>query len=334
MSAMSDEHAALRDLVAGLAASDAGEAGKWLSLWTQVRELGLEAIGVAEESGGSGGTLTDLAVIVEALGEAGLGLPVIEVATARWVLGRVGTAANDARMPIVVLDNKTDNVVPDVPWGRHADLLIVFPTSGLPRAYDLTDRAVTVEPGSNVAGEPRDTVHLGDAFGRPLDGAPTAKAVRTRLGLLHAAALTGAIRGAYHRTRDHVRTREQFGAPLIKISAVASATANFRMLVLLAEAALARAVDALEGIGEYPDMALVAPVRIIAASNATEAARIAHQLHGAIGVTQEGGLYRLTTRLWAWQDAETSERDWSIGLGHRAVNGGEEVVWSELSQAF
>jgi len=157
--------------------------------------------------------------------------------------------------------------------------------------------------------------------------------VRARLGLLWAAALTGAVRGAYHKTRDHVRTREQFGAPLIKIPAVASAIANFKTQLLLAEAAVARAVDALDGVNDYANVGSVATARIVAASSATEAARLAHQLHGAMGVTHEDGLHRLTTRLWAWQDAEPSERDWSILLGEAAIDGGEEFVWSELTQA-
>jgi len=53
-----------------------------------------------------------------------------------------------------------------------------------------------------------------------------------------------------------------------------------------------------------------------------------------MGVTQEDGLHRLTTRLWAWQDAVSSEREWSILLGEAAIDGGEELVWSDLTSAF
>ena len=298
---MSDEQTALRELIADLAASHPGEtvAGDLPSAWANIRELGLDSIGVTEDSGGSGGTLAHLAVIVDALGEAA-----------------------------------QPRVVPGVPWGRSADLLIVYSENGPPRAYDLTDGTVTLAPDVNVAGEQRDTIDLGDATGRELVGAPTVAAVRDRLGLLWAAALTGVMRGAYNKTRDHVRVREQFGAPLIKISAVASAVATFKTQLLLAETAVAKAVDALDGADGGADMASVASARIVAASGATEAARLAHQLHGAMGVTQEDGLHRLTTRLWAWQDAVTSERQWAILLGEAAIDGGEELVWSDLTSAF
>jgi len=264
-----------------------------------------------------------------------MGVPIIEVATARWVLAHAG-AASDTALPIVVLTGEAaqPRVVPGVPWGRSADLLIVYSENGPPRAYDLTDGTVTLAPDVNVAGEQRDTIDLGDATGRELVGAPTVAAVRDRLGLLWAAALTGVMRGAYNKTRDHVRVREQFGAPLIKISAVASAVATFKTQLLLAETAVAKAVDALDGADGGADMASVASARIVAASGATEAARLAHQLHGAMGVTQEDGLHRLTTRLWAWQDAVTSERQWAILLGEAAIDGGEELVWSDLTSAF
>jgi acyl-CoA dehydrogenase len=334
---MSDEQAALRELIADLASSHPGEtaAGELPDAWANIRELGLDAIGVTEESGGSGGTLAHLAVIVDALGEAGMGLPIIEVATARWVLAHAG-AASDTALPIVILTGEADQprVVPGVPWGRSADLLIVYSENGPPRAYDLTDGTVTLALDVNLAGEQRDTIDLGDAIGRELVGAPAVAAVRDKLGLLWAAALTGVMRGAYNKTRDHVRVREQFGAPLIKISAVASAVATFKTQLLLAEAAVARAVDAFDGEGECADMAPVAVARIIAASGATEAARLAHQLHGAMGVSEEDGLHRLTTRLWAWQDAVSSEREWSILLGEAAIDGGEELVWSDLTSAF
>jgi acyl-CoA dehydrogenase len=185
-----------------------------------------------------------------------------------------------------------------------------------------------------LAGEQRDTIDLGEMAGLELIGAPAVAAVRARLGLLWAAALAGVVRGAYNKTRDYVKVREQFGAPLINIPAVASAVANFKTQLLLADAAVARATDAFDGTDEYAQTTSVASARIVAAAAATEAARLAHQLHGAMGVTQEDGLHRLTTRLWAWQDAVTSEREWSIRLGEAAIGGGEEVVWSVLTQTF
>ena len=221
-------------------------AGELPAAWGQIRELGLDSIGVSEESGGSGGTLAHLAVIVDALGEAGIGLPIIEVATARWVLALAGVSM-DTALPIVVLtdDAAQPLVLRGVPWARSADLLIVYSTCGAPRAYELGKQAVKLARGYKF-GRGAKRHNQFQRYQQPWSwsGQPSADAVRARLGLLWAAALTGAVRGAYNKTRDHVRTREQFGAPLIKIPAVASALANFRTQLLLAETAVARAVDA------------------------------------------------------------------------------------------
>lgn len=332
---MSEETAALRELIADLAASHAGATSpqELQEAWAGIRDVGVDSIGVSEDAGGSGGTLAHLAVVASALGEKGMGLPVIEAATARWVLASAGAAIN-ASLPIVVLTDADEQPRVLVPWGRHADLLVVYLSNGDALAYDLTDAQAGVAEDVNLAGEPRDTITLDGIAARRLESAPSVEAVRARLGLLWAAALAGAMRGAYHKTRDHVREREQFGGPLIKIPAVAGALANFKTQLLLAEVAVARAVDSLGDDGECPDTASVAAARIVTASGATEAARLAHQLHGAMGVTEEGGLHRLSTRLWAWQDAVTSERAWSIELGEQAIDGGEEQVWSVLTPAF
>jgi acyl-CoA dehydrogenase len=334
---MSEETAALRELIADLATNhpDAPAPGELPDAWANIGELGLNGIGISEEAGGSGGTLAHLAVIADALGEAAIGVPIIEVTTARWVLAQSG-AGIDASLPVVVLTDKATppRVVPRVPWGRSADLLIVYPRCGTPRAYQLDDPTVSITAGVNLAGEQTDFIDLGSAAGRVLIGAPAAGAVRARMGLLWAAALTGAMRGAYQKTREHVRAREQFGAPLIKLPAVASALASFRTQLLLAEAAVARAVEAVDSAYDLADCGSVASARIIASMGATEAARLAHQLHGAMGVTHEAGLHRLTTRLWAWQDAEASERDWAIRLGETAIADGEDLVWSDLTRAF
>ncbi|MFI1213205.1 acyl-CoA dehydrogenase family protein [Streptomyces sp. NPDC020802] len=71
----------------------------------------------------------------------------------------------------------------------------------------------------------------------------------------------------------------------------------------------------------------VAAARIVAARAATVAARLSHQLHGAMGITAEYPLHRHTTRLWAWRDEEGSEHEWSVRLGELACSDGEEAVW-------
>jgi acyl-CoA dehydrogenase len=219
-----------------------------------------------------------------------------------------------------------------VPWARGADRVIVYPVAASPVSFRIGDSGVSVEPGVNLAGEHSDTVVLEAAGGEPLLSAPARELVLARLGVLWSAALVGAVRGAYELTRDYVRTREQFGAPLVKTPAVAAGLATIRTQLLQAEATAAQAVEAYStGTSASSALAAAAVARIVCASGATETARLAHQLHGAMGITAEYPLHRLTTRLWAWRDSVLSESGWARMFGDAALEQGEDALWRELT---
>jgi len=62
-------------------------------------------------------------------------------------------------------------------------------------------------------------------------------------------------------------------------------------------------------------------------------ARIAHQLHGAIGFTEEHPLRLTTTCLWAWRDEAGDEAEWAAELGDRALAAGPDGIWPLLADA-
>jgi len=315
---------ALDDLIADIAARHTEPPpGELPGCWEVLVELGLPLVGVAEAHGGSGGSLADLAVLVRALGRHAISTPLIENAVADWVVAAARGEVT-AGLATITLDAPAG-----VGWARHAGQLVLY-RGDVALLADARAPGVAIEPGGNVAGEPWDAVRLDAGALTVLDSAPPAREVRARLGLLRAAALTGAVAGAYELTRNHVSTREQFGRPLVRIPAVAANLARIKAALIQCEAALDRATD---GAADRPadGMAAVAAARVIAGRAATETARLAHQLHGAIGVTAEYPLHRFTKRLWAWRDADTTEHEWSAMLGERAAGGGEAVLWDELT---
>ena len=314
-------------------------AGVIPAVWPTLVELGLAEVGIPEEDGGSGGTLSNAAELMEALARYGISTPLIEANVARWVLAQARAATRGLSTIAVTAggiretDGRLLATLPAVPWARSAANLVVVHEDGRGWIVELDQQAVAVEHHANVAGEPRDTVQLSGAPACSLRLARGPVLVRARLGVLWSAAICGAVSRAYELTRGYVCGREQFGRPLVAIPAVASSLATMRVHVLQTQAGLARAVECWDIPAADPERCAnaAAVARITAAAAATDVARLAHQLHGAMGITQEYPLHRLTRRLWAWRDTETAEHEWARSLGAAAVAGGEPALWDKIS---
>ena len=60
--------------------------------------------------------------------------------------------------------------------------------------------------------------------------------------------------------------------------------------------------------------------------------RISHQIYGAIGVTEEDGLHRFTTRLWSWRSEYGDENSWSLAItNYVRERGGLHALWPVLT---
>ena len=116
----------------------------------------------------------------------------------------------------------------------------------------------------------------------------------------------------------------QFGKPIGRLQAVQQQIA---MLAGQAAAADAAAGAAAEALTDGVDVLAVAAAKVRAGEAAGIGAGIAHQVHGAIGFTEEYALQRLTRRLWAWRDAWGTEAEWSLLLGRRLAAAGGDGLW-------
>ena len=69
-----------------------------------------------------------------------------------------------------------------------------------------------------------------------------------------------------------------------------------------------------------PSVPAVLAAKAQASQGAGIVAAIAHQLHGAIGTTEEHRLRLTTTRLWSWRDEDGSEAECFAELGRAALS--------------
>jgi acyl-CoA dehydrogenase len=330
---MTQPHDEIRSLVAELAKLDGDQC------WRQTVELGLVGVGINERDGGSGGTLADVLVLVEEFAANGVSTPILEASFAQWVLTTCrcswGTASQNALHTIVFTDDRLDVrgplILQSVPWARRSARVVVIDSDGRVLAADVSSAAL--QPGHNLAGEQRDRVTLSSHARGEAIGHIDVSVAHGRFSLLWSAALLGAAKGAYELTKRYVRQREQFGAALIKIPAVATSLALMRTHVLQAQAAVdrARAIHALPDATGAVTFTATAIARIMTSACADEVARLAHQLHGAIGTTEEYPLHLFTQRLWAWRDADRPSREWAALLAREALDGGERGIWDDIS---
>jgi acyl-CoA dehydrogenase len=79
-----------------------------------------------------------------------------------------------------------------------------------------------------------------------------------------------------------------------------------------------------------PGLAITA-AKAVAGPAATAICAIAHQLHGAIGFTDEHPLHLATTRLWAWREEYGSDHEWAARLAERALAGNGGALWPMLT---
>lgn len=319
-----------RSPLADLAADVLTGRGQDPGLWDELRELGWPGAGLPQELGGEGGSLPDLLTLLEAVGEHGADVPLLETSLSFWLLTLAGrplparaTATVALPGPGLRAGETLDGTIERVPRASSADFVVV-PLEGELVLLDETVPGWSIETGRNLADEPRDTIRLDGCRvppGHRIACDVPRERVLERAALLQGAQLVGALRAALRLAADHARTREQFGRPLAAFQAVSLTLAGAAARVEGAETALARAAEAGSG-------APVAALRLWLSEAAGEVAAAAHQIHGAMGVTREHPLHRTTRRLWSWRDEWAPSRYWAGRLARTARRApGDDSLW-------
>jgi acyl-CoA dehydrogenase len=318
-------------------------------LWTDLSEAGLTGVGLPEEAGGSGGELADAVAVVRTLAAgagavpvaeqllvagpgllaAGLELPPPEEPLSFAVAGSVrAEPSNGGGTDRWTLSGTAD----DVAWAGVATRIAVLVEGPHGPLLALVDGQA--EPASravNLAGEPRGAIRFDgtDAAGAEVADEQAGQ-LRARFALARALQLTAALEQVVDWTVQYAGERHQFGRPLGKFQAVQMELAEMAGEVSAVSALTDAAVQALERGENVPLAAAAAKLRAGAA--VAVVARLAHQVHGAIGFTQEHRLHHLTRRLWSWRDEAGSEREWAPVLGAGLLAGGPDELWPAITR--
>jgi acyl-CoA dehydrogenase len=334
---------AVGDVMAHVAGSHGVDDAVDLAVWHALDELGFTTLTVPADLGGSGGDICDAAAALGAAALANIPLgealllagPLLSAAGLQWP-ATVVTASIAADVTVDAgAARLMSGLVPRVPWLRGADRVVLLVNdNGRPAVASVgTDCAgVSLKPGSNVAGEPRDALVLNGA--RPdvvasLPGGWDALRV-TQLGAVcRTSQMAGASRQALLLTAGHVAQRVQFGRPLIKFQAVQQMLASLAADVATVQMCADAAAIAMRDRPANAD-ATIAAAKAESSSLARRVAAISHQLHGAIGFSNEHALGQCTRRLWSWREEFGNELVWQQRLADYIADASGEF-WSVLT---
>jgi len=245
--------------------------------------------------------------VLRIAGRTGAAGPIAETMIARWVLAQAGRRRPDGPLTLAIdgwcaADGRLTGTVRRTA-ARAAGLTLVIHDAADGALFRMVpvEAMAPVEAG-NLAGEPLYAL-TGRIEEIVRDAAPfssgDARRARDLLSLGRAALIVGALEHSMQLSLEYAAERVQFGRPIAKFQAVQQLLAILAGAVAAASAitfAAARAFDTPSG------SALVDAARIRLGDSIDSATAIAHQVHGAIGITHEYPLHRFTRRLWAWRD--------------------------------
>jgi len=322
----------------------AAEDGTWPgALWRAVEDAGFPLALVPEGAGGSGLPVAEAFRLVRVAAMYSAPIPLAETMLAACLLadgaipvpqGPLSIAPTNRgdRVVLARRDNgwHLSGTVTRVPWARRAAGLVVVLEEGNRKVAVLAKPgAGTVTPGTNLAAEPRDDV----AFDIDLPQEAVAPLVsdfdlRAWGAALRTAQIAGALNQILETTVRYAGERSQFGRPIGKFQAVQQ---NLAVLAGQVAAATAAADIAADAIATTGDALAIASAKLRAGEAAGIGAAIAHQVHGAIGFTQEYGLHFSTRRLWSWRDEFGSESEWASLIGTRVAAEGADRLWATIT---
>ena len=145
--------------------------------------------------------------------------------------------------------------------------------------------------------------------------------------------MAGAMGQALALSIDHVNMRQQFGRALGKFQAVQQSLAVMACEVRAVEAAAAALAARLDGVGLDPSAAdfEIAAAKLRANRAVGVVTSIAHQVHGAIGFTEEYDLHRVTVPLMRWRSAHGHDTHWARRLGDQVAGFGGRGFWEAMT---
>ncbi|HEV3234013.1 MAG TPA: acyl-CoA dehydrogenase family protein [Candidatus Dormibacteraeota bacterium] len=268
-----------------------------VSIWGEIADLGWTGLAIADEFGGQGLGMVELAVVLEEFGYALAPSPFLSNAAAGLLLQRAGSAAQKQRwLPAMasgkatatlgVLDGKGRALVPDA---GIASVIILVDGQAARLVEGPVDKSTRVETLDLT----RHYYPVEGEDGELLEGDVSGGMDLAEVAL--AAELVGVSQRAMEMAVEYAKVRTQFGRPIGAYQAVSHRCST---MLLETESARSATLYAAWAADSHPEAApMAASVAKVAAADAGwHVTASALQVHGGIGFTWEHDLHLLLKR--------------------------------------
>ncbi|GAA2116299.1 acyl-CoA dehydrogenase family protein [Actinomadura alba] len=268
-------------------------------LWEELHAVGLADLTAPASVGGSDATWRQAALVLDSAARHGIQVPVAEHdLLAGWLLRTIGDPDGSSRTDTFGLSNDGASCV--LPWADVAETAVILREQNGEWHYArLRLHSDDAPPAVAFGGVTWSRLSELEAVNwKPVGSPGVADAVIRRGAAVRSIQVAGAMDGMNSLTVEHAMMRRQFGQPLRKFQAVQRLLADVAAHSALAGTAVARLVDALEQ--DAVTDADVAVAKSCVGRSAEVLVRASHQVHGAIGTTQEHRLHRFSGAIYAW----------------------------------
>ncbi len=317
------------------------------AVWRACVDLGLDRALFSEAHGGIGATPEEVFPIVYSVGYFAAGTPLADTMVAYRLLARAGITPPVG--PCVLIDDTGSGNALRVQ--RHAQQKPVL--GGLVRKVNWAQKAqwgiaaqchgtvcevylIALTPENGVGKEPRQNIAAEPAADLAFENTQVIAAgefaanegvnpVRLGGALVRSAQISGALERVLELCVQYAKERVQFGKPIGHNQAV-----QHLLAALAGQVAAARVAALVAWSGQADSVFDISVAKVRCSEAAGIAASVAHQVHGAMGFTQEHMLNFFTRRLWSWRKEFGSDSWWSEQLGRHAIQAGKENFWRSL----
>ena len=310
------------------------EAGQFPdALRAQIEDLGATLALVPEAARGAGLRWQDVEGLLRTLGRHSSPVPLGETIATAALLSSANIAVPDGPLALVAQplqlasDGRVSGQDSLVAWAPSSRHLVGQAERNGRQFLVLIQRDSTDQKACSTYGRIPSASVLMSAVRPVAIGEAQGPDVLSILAVLRASQIAGALQEVLMQCIDYANTRQQFGKPIGKFQAIQQHLAELALHAAATQVAAlygCRSLDA--GTGRRG--AAIAKIRAGTAAGA--GAKLAHQIFGAIGITDEHRLHYYTRRLWQWRGEAGSERAWAEELGQATLDAGSAKLWATL----